>query len=763
MVAVTALVVLLCVSYVAVGGIVYYVIKMTKDTQASGTELTDTAGNTLHVMSTAATATTSALSALDTDNVFADLVSATLPIGGTLVNLKISGHARASTESVILFTTSSAIPTLVLNGTNLFVGPGASATVLALLGNASSAAVSAGGDGGARALASACAGTGECQSYVSAAGSANKRCPAGAFYAPAQARCLTCPPGRYRSCTGTAKATDSCHNATSCAQMPPGHYATLMVDAAAGSSAWYTIPKYGANDLTPLAATSIIYLSAGVQALAPCPPGTFNAGDRSFCTFCAASAGSYCGAGEASTAGRPCPPGSFCTGRFASPALCTAEAVPYGEYCAGGSAANRGTACPPGGLICLGGARLPVAPCAAAPGAYCQAVYMPTAVACPEHKFCPGGFFSLASPAPCSGLPAGYWCPQGSASAAGAPCPAGRFCAGGASAAPVDCTAAPGYFCPSAASSLAGEACPLGHSCAGGTAAPVLTACRSGSAGSACAPCTADRLCHLSSDAAPYTFATSARAVGINAQLQGPAACAAYPGYTARGAFCGACPPGHTCSAAAFAAPQPCSAGFCAAGTPAQGAAALQYTVSTCPPGTRALTAATSLGGAPVSACVNCAAGTFSATAGAAQCTQCASGRASDAGAQACAYTPLTCPIGTFYDPAALACRACGDGAFGGGPGLLACTSAVAGYFAASSNGVTPAAFDAPARGMAAQLRCADGTFSAAAGSAACAPCARGFYSSAAEGGLAGCKACPAGRSTAGSGLGVGVASCAAA
>jgi hypothetical protein len=113
-VTIAALVVLLCVSYVAVGGIVYFVVHLIKDTQASGTELTDTRGNTLHVLSTAATASTTALSALDTDNVFADLVSATLPIGDTDVTLKISGHARASAESVVLFTTSSAIPTLVL-------------------------------------------------------------------------------------------------------------------------------------------------------------------------------------------------------------------------------------------------------------------------------------------------------------------------------------------------------------------------------------------------------------------------------------------------------------------------------------------------------------------------------------------------------------------------------------------------------------------------------------------------------------------------
>ena len=468
-VAIAALVLLLCVSYVAVGGIVWHVIKLTKDTQASGTELTDTRGNTLHVLSTAATATTPALSALDTDNVFADLVSATLPIGATEVTLKISGHARASAESVLLFTTSSSIPTLLLSGSVLSPGPGASASVLALLGNASSG----GSGGGARALASLCDGAGVCQSYLSAAGNANKRCPAGTSYAPAKSRCLTCPIGRYRSCSGAAKATDNCHNMTSCAKMPAGYHATLMIDSAAGASAWYTIPTYGLNDLTPLAATSIIYLSAGVQAIAPCPTGTFNAGGSSFCAFCGASAGNYCGVAETSTLGRQCPVGSYCTGRSAGPAPCT---VPSGEFCPAGSPSNTGTACPPSGLICRGGAFPPVLPCSAAPGFFCAAVYLPTAVLCPQHKFCPGGPLSLAYPAACSALAAGYWCPQGSASAMGAPCPAGRFCSGAANAAPADCTAAPNFYCPTAANSAAGEACPPGHYCSGGTAAPISMA-----------------------------------------------------------------------------------------------------------------------------------------------------------------------------------------------------------------------------------------------------------------------------------------------
>jgi hypothetical protein len=154
-VAVTALVVLLCLSYVAVGGIVFYVIKMTKDTQvaAGSTELTDTSGNTLHVMSTTTTTVASAVSSLDSDNVFQDLQSVSLDLGGTPLTLKMAGFARATPGSVLLFTTSAAIPVLELKDTTLSPGPGASAAVLALF--ASSATAS----GGSRLLTSTCSST----------------------------------------------------------------------------------------------------------------------------------------------------------------------------------------------------------------------------------------------------------------------------------------------------------------------------------------------------------------------------------------------------------------------------------------------------------------------------------------------------------------------------------------------------------------------------------------------------------------------------
>ena len=147
-VAITALVLLLAISYIAVGGIVWYVIKMTKDTQVAkgSTQLTDTAGNTLHVMSSINTATSTALSSLDSDNAFNNLVSATLSIGGMPIKLNIAGFARSATV-VLLFTTSSAIPVLVLSGTTLSPGPGVSDSISALL-TASAATIST----GARAL-----------------------------------------------------------------------------------------------------------------------------------------------------------------------------------------------------------------------------------------------------------------------------------------------------------------------------------------------------------------------------------------------------------------------------------------------------------------------------------------------------------------------------------------------------------------------------------------------------------------------------------
>ena len=150
-VAITALVVLLCLSYVAVGGIVFYVIKMTKDTRvaAGSTELTDTSGNTLHVMSTTAMTVTSAVSSLDSDNVFEDLQSVSLNIGVAPLTLKSAGFLRVSPGHVLLFTASAAIPVLELKDTTLSPGPGASEAVLALVKNATAS-------GGSRGLASYC-------------------------------------------------------------------------------------------------------------------------------------------------------------------------------------------------------------------------------------------------------------------------------------------------------------------------------------------------------------------------------------------------------------------------------------------------------------------------------------------------------------------------------------------------------------------------------------------------------------------------------
>ena len=62
----------------------------------------------------------------------------------------------------------------------------------------------------------------------------------------------------------------------------------------------------------------------------------------------------------------------------------------------------------------------------------------------------------------------GFYCPQGSVSAAGTACPAGFYCTG-SSAHNQPCSANPGYYCPTQSYSSDGTTCPAGFYCEGGS------------------------------------------------------------------------------------------------------------------------------------------------------------------------------------------------------------------------------------------------------------------------------------------------------
>ena len=444
--AITALVLLLCISYIAVGGIVFYVIKLTKDLQVSSgsdttrPQLTDTAGNTLHVMSTTSTVTTSQLSSLDSDNVFENLLSASLDIGGTPVTLKVAGFAR-SKGSVMLFTTSPAIPIVVLTGTELAPGPGVSDSTTTAL------------------FAANITSSGSRRSFVSA-GSGYFMCPAGTYYATANSRCNICSPGKYTSCPNAATFSTNClaTSVEACTWIEAGYYASKLIYSA--SSAWFST-----SDV-------VTYPAAGAQAIAACGFGTYRA-DRAaqnFCSGCSTKPGYHCGMAATSAAGSLCPAGYYCLGGAvtSAPPACTGGS---GSYCPAGSSSSAGSVCP-AHKYCAGGSAAPVAACVADPGYYCVSPSSTTATLCSEGYYCTGG--AQATRSTCSTLP-GYYCGIAATSSAGSICPAGYYCVGGAvTSAPPACTGGSGRYCPQGSSSASGSSCPAGYTCAGGSAAPVL-------------------------------------------------------------------------------------------------------------------------------------------------------------------------------------------------------------------------------------------------------------------------------------------------
>lgn len=275
-------------SYVAVGGIVFYVIRLTKDTKAVGTELTNTDGDTLHVMSTTATSVTTGLTSLLADGAFAGLQSVTaVTANDGSLTLGLSGFARSGVN-VIFFTTSAAVPTLILSPTTLTLGPDASATAVAALGGGAAT----GGSGRLlNYVDNSCKqGAGKCASYVSsklAPNGLNLLCPAGAFFKPYDCnalgncatsnngfvgRCRTCPTGQYTNdvkCTGSTLGTmgdkTPCHTVGGCTAIPAGSYAVSVIFSGTDNLWSNTVTITSASELTGK------YSGAGVQNIAPCP------------------------------------------------------------------------------------------------------------------------------------------------------------------------------------------------------------------------------------------------------------------------------------------------------------------------------------------------------------------------------------------------------------------------------------------------------------------------------------------------------------
>ena len=135
---------------------------------------------------------------------------------------------------------------------------------------------------------------------------------------------------------------------------------------------------------------------------------------------------------------------------------------------------------------------------------------------------CPAGTFgnsSRLSSSSCAGpcrAAVGSYCPAGSTSAAGVPCPPNFVCAGSTSQ-PV-CAAAAGSYCVTATTALP---CPAGYSCAGLSAAPV--------------PCSCSGLCGAGLAADPYPNPSWT----LNSPVAGSGTCGFADGAGASGLFRG--------------------------------------------------------------------------------------------------------------------------------------------------------------------------------------------------------------------------------
>ena len=183
------------------------------------------------------------------------------------------------------------------------------------------------------------------------------------------------------------------------------------------------------------------------------------------------------------------------------------------------------------------------------------------------------------------------------------------------------------------------------------------------------------------------------------------------------------CPAGSFCPNTSMSAPTPCAPGsyssitqrtsclLCAPGSYTS-TSGLLFCDQYCPVGTfRALP-----GGASLSDCKPCAAGSYALAEGSTSCTACPAGAASAAVGASAASTCTPCAPGSASSlPGAAICAPCALGSFAPSTGALTCSAAPAGSFV-------------PLPGATAASPCAPGSASSLPGAALCAPCAAGTF-----------------------------------
>jgi len=202
-------------------------------------------------------------------------------------------------------------------------------------------------------------------------------------------------------------------------------------------------------------------------APAPCPPGSFCAGNGTAPVRCAN--GSYCPSNGqlGSTQEADCPE------RFYCPEPGTAVRCPRGHVC--GLRTTAATPCPAGFTCHDVLPTLALGAVAEIAGVGVNPATGSVPLPCPATQYCPpgtGGNLSFLTGFPC---PAGAWCPGSSAAADGSPTgglsPPGFFSLQGSGSPTGLC--GPGYFCPLGSGSLFGAGkCPPGATCPPGSPAP---------------------------------------------------------------------------------------------------------------------------------------------------------------------------------------------------------------------------------------------------------------------------------------------------
>lgn len=561
-------------------------------------------------------------------------------------------------------------------------------------------------------------------------------CLQGTYSIAGQSSCTICPPGF--ACPSTASSV-----MITC---PAGTFSTGQQSACTSCVAGYSCSSTTSSDMTPCAAGFYSLSGAASCSVCPagsfcasrssspvdCPEGTYSSAGQTSCTlstpgFFAAGAGNtgeiMCGVGYYSSGGASsctlCNPGYRCPSGSSDPSPSSA-ACQIGGFC---NPANVYTPCPSGtyGIVSAGiSLEHACAPCE--PGYICptEGTVASTREICPAGGYCPEGSDTITLCSPgyrgfrtgqssivacetcdrgtyCSNAgtvdgrlcPAGYFCPEGTATFAAYPCPAGTFsesqglfsagqcrnctagnyCLGPSS--PLSCPGGTynpfpggssmssclpceaGFACPASGMSSLVVPCSRGYFCPPGTVNPSQYSCPAGTfsdsvnlvSHSGCTQCPAGYTCGVSTTTAQLQecrlgyYCPNGTASGFD--IPCPPGTFSANSLLGRAAECSICPPGSFCSGGEITVSGPCSAGY------------------VCPAGSMTPTQ------------LPCPAGTFSSETdlfNIAQCLECGAGFYCEEAA-----TQMTpCPAGTYSSQ---------NGTESAGPGVYpACQTCSAGY-----------------------------------------------------------------------------------